>query len=361
MKTGTPPGKDEFELTLFGSGYGECIALHVGDGAWILVDSCVSTDGTPIALQYLQSIGLDPAQAVRFIVATHWHDDHIRGMSKLVERCCQATFCCASVLTEKELLAAIHALDDRHMTIAGSGVQEIHRVISRLIQTDSRPTFALGNRRVFSHPAGCEVWSLSPDDGAVAGFLKTIGSLLPGEGEGKTRVPDQSPNEVAIVLWVRVADVVVLLGSDLEKRGWIEILRSGARPTSKASAFKVPHHGSANAHEPGVWNRMLDRDPFAVLAPWQRGNRVLPTQNDVDRILSYTTNAYSTTGGGLTAPARKRGTRTVERTIRESGVWLRRLELSFNAIRLRRPISSLGQWETDILGTACHLKAFSGN
>ena len=358
MNTGTPPGKDEFELTLFGSGYGESIALHVGDGAWILVDSCVATDGTPIALNYLQGIGIDPAQAVRLIVATHWHDDHIRGMAKMVEGCCRATFLCASVLTKEELLAAIHALDERHLTISGSGVQEIHRLISRLSQT-SRLKFALADRRVFSRH-GCEVWSLSPDDRSVERFLKTVGGLFPGEGEGKTRVPDQSPNEVAIVLWVGVKNIVLLLGSDLEKRGWIEILRSGARPTSKASAFKIPHHGSENAHAPGVWKQMLDPDPYAVLAPWQRGNRILPTPNDVQRILSHTTNAYSTAGGGLSAPARKRVNRTVEKTIRESGVNLRRLGMSFNAIRLRRLISPQGRWEVDTFGTACHLKDISG-
>ena len=357
-KTGTPPGNDELELTLFGSGYGESIALHVGGGAWVLVDSCVGEEQTPIALQYLESIGLDPAATVRLIVATHWHDDHIRGMAKMVEDCCQATFCCATVLTKKELLAAIHALDERHMTISGSGVHEIHRVISQLSKT-SRLKFALANRLVFSQN-GCKVWSLSPDDLAVQDFLRTIGGLLPGERDGKTRIPGQSPNEIAIVLSVEVKDDVVLLGSDLEKRGWVEILRSGSRLTGKASAFKVPHHGSESSHEPGVWNQMLDRDPFAVLAPWQRGNRILPTQNDVKRILSQTVNAYSTSDGNLRKPkpSRRRENRMVEKTIRESEVRLRRLEMSFNAIRLRRIISSQGGWRVETFGTACHLKNY---
>ena len=42
-KAGTPPGRREFELTLLGPGYGESIVLHVGDGIWILVDSCLDT------------------------------------------------------------------------------------------------------------------------------------------------------------------------------------------------------------------------------------------------------------------------------------------------------------------------------
>ena len=83
----------------------------------ILVDSCLDKHGIPGALRYLESIGLDPAQAVALSVATHWHDDHIRGMARLVEACGQAAFCCAGALSRKEFLAAVHALEDRHLSV----------------------------------------------------------------------------------------------------------------------------------------------------------------------------------------------------------------------------------------------------
>lgn len=38
---GAAPATDEIELTLFGPGYGEAIAVHLGEGAWLLVDPCV--------------------------------------------------------------------------------------------------------------------------------------------------------------------------------------------------------------------------------------------------------------------------------------------------------------------------------
>ena len=132
-----------------------------------------------------------------------------------------------------------------------------------------------------------------------------------------------SPNQVAVALWIEVGDVAVLLGSDLEKQGWIEILESKARPAGKASAFKVPHHGSKSAHAQGVWSRMLDPEPFAVLTPWHRGGRALPTQDDVRRILSNTPNAYATADIGASPRVRARTNKTVDRTIRESGISLR--------------------------------------
>ena len=106
----TPPEASEFELTLFGPGYGESVVLHVGDGVWVIVDSCIDDDGVARALPYLEGIGLDPAQVVVLVVATHWHDDHIRGLAKLVEACDQATFCCASALCQAEFLSAVDAL-----------------------------------------------------------------------------------------------------------------------------------------------------------------------------------------------------------------------------------------------------------
>ena len=358
--TGTekPPGKNEFELTLLGPGYGESIVMHVGGGVWVLVDSCIDTDGTPRALRYLESISVEPAETVNLIVATHWHDDHIRGMAKLVEVCKKAAFCCASVLLKKEFLTVVGALESRPLASFGSGLKEMHGVISRLRQASSKPTLALANRRIFTQ-GECEIWSLSPHDSNFLDFLRTIGGLLPQEGGSKTRIPGFSPNEVAVALWVRVDDIAVLLGADLEKRGWIEILQNAARPGGKSSAFKVPHHGSNSAHVPEVWKRMLESDPFAVLTPWRRGRRALPNQQDVRRILSCTTNAYATAKISSCVRTPVSRSSTVRRTIRESGVKLRRVALSPGAIRLRCPIASQTGWKVETFGAACHLKDFA--
>ena len=358
-ETNRPPGTGEFELTLLGPGYGESVVLHVGDGAWILIDSCIDAAGRPRALQYLKSIDVDPSQAVVLIVATHWHDDHIRGMAQLVEICDKAVFCCAGVLCREEFLAAVDALERRHLSVAGSGVREIHSVFSRLVQAAPRLTLAFADRRVFVQ-GECAIWSLSPGDALFLDFLRSIERLFPGEGQNKTRIPALFPNEVAVALWIGVADVAVLLGSDLEKRGWTGVLQSRSRPAGRASVFKVPHHGSENAHEEGVWERILIPDPLAVLTPWHRGRGSLPNQRDVQRILSCTTNAYATARIDRSGSARTDRGRTVERTIRESGVKLRPVGTPSGALRLRRPLGSGKPWTVEKFGSACHLQDFIG-
>jgi len=356
---GKPPDKGEFEFTLLGPGYGESIVLHVGEGVWILVDSCVGEGGTPRVLQYLESIGVDPAEAVGLIVATHWHDDHIRGIANLVEVCSQATFCCASALCEKEFLTVADALERRRPSFISSGLREIHNVISRLMQTRSSPKLALADRRLFVQ-GNCEIWSLSPSDQAFQRFLRSISGLVTNRGgRGEMRVPDLSPNKVAIALWVRVDDVTMLLGSDLEKRGWTEILQSRQRPTAKASVFKIPHHGSESADAPEVWEHMLDFDPTAVLTPWRRGGRAVPNQREVELILSRTSKAYVTarSSSSKRGPAGRRS--VVTRTIRESGIKLRQLSMSPGAVRLRYQLGSRTQLSVETFGAACHLKDFT--
>lgn len=352
------PNQEEFEVTLLGPGYGESIVLHLGGGRWVIVDSCIGRGGQPRALEYLDSIGVNPTKAVDLVVATHWHDDHIRGMAKIVEVCNEADFCCAGVLCNKEFLAVVSALEERRHSADGSGAREIHRVFKLFRGRKSRPTFAMADRRIHSR-GKCEIWSLSPDDNAFQDFLKSIGSLLPREGRTKTRIPSVYPNDAAVALWVGVDDIVVLLGADLEKNGWVKILQSRARPTGKASVFKVPHHGSKSAHEPKVWQRMLEPEPFAVLAPWRRGGRILPAPEDVRRILAVTNNAFVTAKADSTTHSAKRRNQIVSRTLRGSNIQLRQHPMLAGAIRLRRDIISAGPWKVETFGSACALKDFA--
>ena len=353
-----PPDPEELEVSLFGPGYGESAVLHVGDGTWIVVDSCIDNNGLPRALGYLESLAVDPSKAVELVVATHWHDDHIRGMSKLVEVCERAAFCCAAALRQEEFLRVVAARGRHDVATDGSGVREIHGVFNRLRARTTRPRFALANRRIYSQGA-CEVWSLSPGDSDFGDFLESVGVLLPSIGQMKTRVPHVSPNDVAVVLWVCIDDVAVLLGSDLERGAWIEILKNRQRPSGSASVFKVPHHGSANAHEDGVWTQMLESEPFAVLTPWHRGGRVLPTRQDVQRILAHTGRAFATAKGKQTSQSSKGRDRLVTRTLGEAKATLRDRPVLTGTVRLRRQIRSGAEWRVELLGPACKLSDFA--
>ncbi len=333
------------------------MVLHTGGGNWTIVDSCIDRDGDPRPLGYLRSIGVDPSQAVELIVATHWHDDHIRGMSRLLKVCERAVFCCSAALCTREFLAVVGVWGRRHVTPDGSGVREIHDVLTNLRTRGKQPTFALANRLIHSRN-GCRTWSLSPGDADYRKFLTSVVSLYPDAGETKTRIPSMSPNDVAVVVWIDADDTSILLGSDAEKAVWLEILQS-RQTGGRASIFKIPHHGSADAHEERVWGQMLDNSPVSVLTPWRRGGRVLPTRHDVQRILKRTDNAFTTSRAELTGESGKRRDRTVDRTVRESKVTLRRQPLVTGMVQSRREIGTGSEWKVEMFGPACHLRDYA--
>ena len=61
----TAPGADTFEVSIFGPGKGEAVAVHLGGGDWLTVDSCIEqeTKVHPV-LRYFEGIGVDPSSQV---------------------------------------------------------------------------------------------------------------------------------------------------------------------------------------------------------------------------------------------------------------------------------------------------------
>jgi glyoxylase-like metal-dependent hydrolase (beta-lactamase superfamily II) len=79
------PSREEIDVVVLGPGFGECILIHIGEGDWIVFDSCLQS-GTDrsAALVYLDSIGVKPETAIKLICASHWHDDHVGGLARLL-------------------------------------------------------------------------------------------------------------------------------------------------------------------------------------------------------------------------------------------------------------------------------------
>jgi len=122
----TAPASAEIEVSLFGPGYGESVVLHLGANAWFIVDSCIDpTTGDPAPLTYLHQIQIDPATSVQQVIATHWHDDHIRGLGRIFDACASAEFVCSAALRDAEFRTLVMAYGQRAM-MTSPGVQEFY-------------------------------------------------------------------------------------------------------------------------------------------------------------------------------------------------------------------------------------------
>ena len=359
------------EVSLLGPGYGECVVIHLGGNAWVIVDSCIDSDtGLVASLQFLQSVGVDPVTSVRQVIASHWHDDHVRGLATTLEACPNAEFVCSGALRGREFLELVMACGRRSL-MTTSGVTEFYRALRMLEDRASagqriRQKFAMADRCLLRGAFPCEgsevpyeIQSLSPSDQSFRLALMEIGRLLQPEGTPKRRVSALRPNHAAVALLIRVAEQHILLGADLEEEGnprggWTAVLASTGRTRAKAEVYKVPHHGSVNADHPDVWLEMLTTDPYAVLTPFLLGDVVLPTKEDVRRILTQSGRAY------ITAQPRRRPLqrreRLVERYLEGFVRNRRRLDAPLGQVRLQAsPKGGSFSWSVELKGAAIPL------
>jgi Metallo-beta-lactamase superfamily len=349
----SPPLPDLIEVTVIGPGFGESIVIHVGSNQWVIVDSCVdSRTRAPAALAYLNTLGVDPSVAVKLIVASHWHDDHIGGMSVLLEACPAADFVCSAALSTKEFLGISCTFNESPLSRSGSGVGEIQRSFLCTKRRRRAPRWVVGNRliRMVDETKGetiCEITALSPTDHEFSRFLGSLAKLMPQRGTTKYRMPSPTPNDISVALWFKVGTEDILLGADLEehgdsRRGWTAVIASRDRPKGLAGFYKVAHHGSVTAHHDGIWTELLAAGPVAVLTPWNRG-RKLPTAADRDRINGLTPNAYATSRAN---PSPIRHIQAVEKVLREGGIKISRAEPITGFVRARKSTKG-GSWEID--------------
>ena len=283
------PAADEIEVVVIGPGFGESVVVHVGGGHWVVVDSCV--DGAedantelPVAECYLRNIGVDLATQVDFIVATHWHDDHTRGLARLVEQCSSSSLVTAAALQRQEFATFVMQMSTGSAPTDGAKVREFGRVLRVLNSSGKRGhgrgwCKVLGNRvlRQWVHDTPAAVMTsrlvaLSPSTEFDL-FLERLANDMPRHGQSKKAASSSSPNLTAVVLHLEFDGASALLGADMEAhndsgRGWNAVV-SEARTIqlTRASLVKVPHHGSHTGHSDEMWAHQADPKLIGVLTP----------------------------------------------------------------------------------------------
>ena len=250
--------------------------------------------------------------AVILVVASHWHSDHIAGLGAIFEKCKQAEFVCSAAVQMKELIELNQAYNRNPQSTSKHGLEELNRILSTLRDRSpstrykhfSSPKWAISNRLLLKcetmRGVECTVTALSPSDASVLKAKQDIISLVDKYLAGpKRNIVVRNPNHNAIVLWVKIGNHNVLLGSDLEETkdpgtGWTVILSDFNPGEEKADVYKVSHHGSITGDNDQVWEQLLSDNPRAVLTPFVNGRTQLPLERDIVRIKSKTKYCYST-------------------------------------------------------------------
>jgi hypothetical protein len=318
MSRETPPASQEFELSVIGPGRGECVLLHLGYNEWCVIDSCTSSSANlPAAVEYLSILGKDSVEGVRLLIATHWHDDHIKGISAALRQFSNAKFCCSAALQPDQFVELVE-LTAESMP-GNSGLEEFRAIYDVLEERNGQnrerrfvsPIFAIVNRELLRldrvhEDENSRVVALSPSDGTFRESLRWISSLMPKLGEAQRPIANVTPNTTSVVIVATAGRHSALLGADLEfssrsGEGWSAVLESHPSP-GRSGSFKVPHHGSPNADCPEVWTKMLHENPIAVVTPFAPSG--LPKPDDFSRIAARTPHIYCTSAGRRRPPRR---------------------------------------------------------
>ena len=105
--------------------------MHLGEGVWLLIDSCIDPNTKEVAsIAYLESIGVR-ADCVKAVVASHWHDDHVRGISKMAAKYPEAEFFHSAVFTDREASAFLAAHNGHSSAGLARGAKELFSVIEQ--------------------------------------------------------------------------------------------------------------------------------------------------------------------------------------------------------------------------------------
>ena len=364
-KQKTPPNPNEIEISIFGPGFGECVLIHVGEGAWLVVDSCWNRQaGRPAALAYFDEIAIDPSNSIELILATHWHDDHIAGIDQIVEACPRAKFWCSDALRCEQFLELIELTLTRRDIKFTRGSDYIRRIVDI---KGSEFNFALGGMRIYQRTAASpsgqvpvEVWALSPSQYENLIARQNLGALLVHQAAPQRRIPDRNPNHASVASVVLVGECHILLGADLEESGdpllgWSAVVSNvGRPPLLRSSIFKIPHHGSITAHHEDTWNQLVAPTPHAAVTPYKVANNVLPQPGDIVRIRQHAQSAYITKSRFYQRPRRR--SNFVQKLVPRS---LQALTKVPGHIRLRTSIGGAPSgWDVELFDGADRLENF---
>ena len=330
-----------------------------------MVDSCLDpTTKRPAALHYLESLGLNVSSCVRFIVATHWHDDHMQGISNVFHQSTGAVFSCTAAVRQADFDEVLGAWEGTRLLSGGSGIDELRKILAELKTRTSgtgfpSPRLALANKVLWKRQTepSAVVTALSPSDAAVMASINRLKPVMPAFSKARRRLPNMEPNDSSVVLSVQVGPHQVLLGADLEVRkdrgfGWLAIVDGLDVGNESHQVFKVAHHGSPNGYHDEVWDRMLAQQPWAATTPFVSGSVRLPSVGDCQQILSRTQNAY------LSAPPQpikfRDPNRTVEKTVNEATLSAHFVPGKYGQVRLRRQIKepASSPWRVELFGHA---------
>jgi len=297
----TLPKENELEISLFGPGYGESIVLHIPQIGWGIIDSCLAkTKQTSISppLEYLSGLLSPNFPKLAFVILTHPHEDHYRGLDHVLreypggtERVCRydgegirelKTYIVQQKVGGREVLPGLVEVFNAIKDAVKSGAQ-----LRRL--SEMTEVLHLRNAEIEKYgTTDIRMIALSPSAASIQKYVEMLFEAFPQPGNPLLPMKDESHNLISVALLLKLGDLQIVLGSDVESglnnnTGWRGIIYNRDCPDLWANLVKVAHHGSENGFNSITWEKHHQKiKPIAIMTPFVKGNIILPKKQDIE-------------------------------------------------------------------------------
>jgi hypothetical protein len=353
----SPLCADEIEVHLFGSGYGEALAIHLSGGKWLAIDSARTKTGRPWLLEYFEAIGVDLNDLIGLLI-THWHTDHIQGASEILARSPNAQLMLSNGGKTAEFAKAAAELSGSNINAskaATNEMMELYRTLkTRKIATGRANYRYLMHNMVLNIGVSCTAKILSPSEADCAAALRYFGSLLSAREKSCSPFRGQTENHASVVVLLEIGQDTILLGGDREnhsdvERGWNVVIETKMELAKDrvGSAFKVAHHGSDTGFHDGLWPDHLSGTCVNIVTPYVRLMTPIPTQQMLQKYKKKSPTLVCTSLPSRTpsVAARRAFSLLSGPKIRYEGT------ISEGSVRLRKR-SGVSDWEIELFGAA---------
>lgn len=319
------PDDDHLEITVFGPGYGESIVLHIPTIGWGIIDSCEFKSGTKsvnLPLEYLNGILSPDFPELAFVILTHPHEDHYKGLDTIIKsypgkikRICWYSgdgvrelkqYICQQKVAGREVLPGFAEVIKTMQDAVKTGAQI--RRLSELTSVAESPCASL--------------IALSPSASNIKMYVQKLFKAIPQAGKPVLPMNNNEHNLISVALFLKYGNVQAILGSDLETKndksgGWNAIIYNDDIPDLWATFVKVPHHGSMTGYSDEAWEEHCKNNkPIAAITPFVQGNIYLPDENLVKLLKNKVEKLYLTSFPKLQSNINKYYKKDVERNIR---------------------------------------------
>jgi hypothetical protein len=291
------------------------------------------------------------------IVCTHWHDDHIQGISQILEESKNAKFSFAHANDRKKFLQFVK-LDFEKITFeaSNSSTVEFSKCLD-ILEGRRQPIVLASADKILAsfnldNGLKTDVISLSPSDFTSLEFDKEISTLITEYGISSKKVIPRSPNAKSVVLFLKLGHHRALLGADLEvsrdgREGWVSILDNSNVIDLRASLFKIPHHGSENGYHQRVWLQLLTEQPIAKLTPWNKNGK-LPEVKMLKKYHNHTSELFLTSLVFNEKP--KKRDKNTDKLIRKLKCKIREVKFERGIIRCSIDLNDINAtWNVEVL------------